>query len=273
MSDLRSSRPELLRHVGPDNWPRRWQTQRDILDDPEFNWFTFRQNKQLMNGLQTSPSRLDKWLTYCARDGVPERHMVDSEFGSPYGEYLDYGLVTASSAKNAWYAWQIAKRYNGRRPIDLLEMGGGYGGLVRALHMMLEVRSVVLLDSDVCTEIQTKYLRDTCPEVEILSMTDTEEAVDLVTNTMSFGEMKYAQVKMYFDVIQSHLREGGVFYTANRVQREVNFSAYPYDANWRHEINYMPNEGKKAFTNGYISCYSVRDRSASNPHPVSLLRT
>lgn len=254
----------------------RWKAAEHELARPDFDWSTFRQNRRLMKGIQTGHARLDMWMSYCRRDSVPRFAMVDSNFGTPTGRFVDGKLYTAGSCKNAWYAHDAVRRAAklsapalSRSRLHLLEIGGGYGGMARALCSMLPIETVSFIDAEPLVTVQRVYVRETT-RARVVEH-DAERRYDVVTNTMSFGEMPYAAVKTYFDVIKAQLTEGGFFYTANRVSRETDFAAYPYGKHWRHSVNFMPNEQKEKLARGYVSCCSVRDHRADSPHPVTML--
>lgn len=260
------SLPDISCGKGPDRWPRRWQEKMQALR--KVDWSTFRRDKVLMYGIQTQHSRINQWLEKCRRLGVPEHVMVDDPFGSPIGRELDFGFVTASSLKYAYYAMQIWNRLRSAYAPFVLEIGGGYGGLARAMHLLFGLNAVTFLDAEPCLEIQTRYLKETCPQVWCQPYQE-EQTYDLVVNTMSLGEMPLSEVERYFQIIQARLVDGGAFYTANRVHRVTNFSQYPYDRKWRHEVwdTYDPAKPRTQ----YFECFSVRDLSADSDHPSKLL--
>lgn len=233
--------------IGPDRWPTRWKKKAEALRDVD--WLKFRRHPDLMEGIQLHSSELREWLKRCQH--IPERLRVDSTCGDPIGEDHGYGLVTADSLKFAHYADRVRAPERCR----LLEIGAGYGGLVRALYRRGTIRNVALIDAEPCLRMQEYFIGVTCPDLPIVKH-DSEREYDLVVNAMSLGEMHKDEVARYFDVIHRQLKPGGVFFTLNRVHRVTDFADYPFDANWIRE------ERVTEYSPAYVACLSVRTEGA-----------
>jgi len=259
--------------AGVDDWPKRWREKADEL--VRVDWPNFRRNYTLMEGMQDPPSKLSAWLKRTRTLGIEDADLVEPEFGNPDGGvYSQRGVLTTTAARHGYYARQIFARAGG--DIDgahLLEIGGGFGGLVRALHRIpgaggVGVSRVTLLDAPPCIELQTCYLRQVCQKLQVVDYSP-DLVFDLVTNTHSLGEMTSSEVARYFGVIQTQVREGGYFYSANRLRRCVHFEDYPYDGQWAHEVWFTPMAPEPK----WVECFSTRCHGALAPHPALALTT
>lgn len=271
----------VSRYVGIDNWPGRWDAARAALDKG-VNWSEFRRNRKLMHGIQTDPAHAIRWAKKCDRVGVPPSVYEDSRFGNPKGMEHNEVFVTASSCRAAYHAWRIRSMWPGAdmepskpvagavmrwmmMPSSMLEIGGGYGALVRAIALVVDTPliSVSLADAAPLQHIQKNFLHETTPLLHTLK-SGVGDRYDLVTNTNSLGEMHVSEVERYLGLIQERLRPGGVFYTVNRRTRVTNFTSYPYDEKWHHRVNNWVDD------RDWVECFSVRDPHAVSPHPSKL---
>lgn len=262
----------VSRHVGVDNWPGRWESKRAELDRG-VDWSEFRQSHVLMKGIQTGPTHASRFLKWCEKIGCPPAVYADSPFGNPTAKDYKGVLTSASSLRAGYYAWRIRTLWakddpNGMfMPRHLLEIGGGYGALVRAIALSadLPLVGVALADAGPLQIIQKMFLANAVTGGLDVDTPAPGDRYDLVTNTNSLGEMHSSEVARYLDIIQSRLEPGGVFYTVNRRDRVTNFAAYPYDGKWRHTLELFLGDKH------WVECYSVRDLDADSAHPATLL--
>lgn len=241
------------------NWSRRWARTERALETVE--WDTFRRNKVLMDGIETPMTQLETWKERAR--GVPSWMLREHPAGDPdtvRHEGLD---VTATSIRHGVTAHRIATLHQGLTPVRILEIGGGYGGLMRVLVEMFPGVEVYLADGPPLLSVQKFYLKETCGVTAHTWRGDVE--VDLVVNTNSFGEMPNALVAEYFDLIQGRLNDYGSMYVSNRTERDTDFSAYPYDARWTHQVCH-PYGARH-----WVECMSMRNWSANSPHPSGML--
>ena len=197
--------------------------------------------------------------------------------GGPQASMLRDMPVTADSIRMATYAHRIETIWRGTSNwasslISVMEIGGGFGGFAYALTKRMPILEYILIDDAACLEIQRRFLRSALSRelfsaCRFISREDAMEfngKIHLVVNTHSFGEMTVSEVAKYFKLIERVLVAGGAFYTVNRLDRDVSFREYPYDALWKH-IVVSPLESKM------IECISVRDPSGRSQHPVNRL--
>ena len=87
--------------------------------------------------------------------------------GSPTYMRFEGDLVCSpTSLRYIWQAYIILtyfKRLTGEEPIDIVEVGGGYGGLCLAIHtfaphLQVTIRSYTIIDLDAPNRLQERYL-------------------------------------------------------------------------------------------------------------------
>jgi putative sugar O-methyltransferase len=141
--------------------------------------------------------------------------------------------VTASSIEFAYMASRILEAM-GRAPekVSALEIGGGYGGLARALGEALYLRRYLMVDFDPMLKLAEFYLEGNSflsrPEYWYITPDRLfgdpmvrgllESGFDLVINTRSLGEMPEGEIKRYLTIIEQTIRPGGVFYCVNHAE-------------------------------------------------------
>lgn len=145
-------------------------------------------------------------------------------------------------------------------PTRILDIGGGYGGLVGKLAKLFPSAKITLIDTPEGNLLQTFYLQKLFPDTDIAITNQSPETLnrfdakfsimpirqfdllfnfewDLILNTRSMQEMDPEDITLYFDLIQKKLRNGGLFYNANQLTGgsagvPYNISRSPYDDNW-----------------------------------------
>ena len=147
----------------------------------------------------------------------------------------------------------------------VLEIGGGYGGLAAKLKKLLPLAHITIIDLPHAGLLQTYYLQQRFPsgrlnvldykvgghlhgavsnssdftvvpstKIDLLN----QQEFDLVINSRSFMEMDQKTISRYFDLIQTRLKVGGLFFNCNRLwknagDRPTQIARYPYDENWQ----------------------------------------
>ena len=152
---------------------------------------------------------------------------------------------------------EIAKR----RPVRILEVGGGYGALARAISGIIKPLQYVICDIPESLIFSAIYLTTTLPEksvtveahaerlslagegIKLLAnysfpkMVEQAEQFDLVINTSSFSELSERQLKIYAQGIATCIGKDGLFYEQNLpigVFGSINCKQViaPYFPNW-----------------------------------------
>ena len=159
------------------------------------------------------------------------------------------------------------KKFLNKEPKSILEIGGGYGALANKLKKLYPNSTIYLLDLPEAGLLQTYYLSSIHKEknfflyddfkkkeneinIEYLETFDFvilppwclknitfKNYFDLIINTRSFMEIKFDEIKSYFDYIQRTIKSDGIFYNVNKYEKNtsgdvIRISEYPYDNFW-----------------------------------------
>lgn len=250
----------VSQYRGPDNWPDRWAKASKVVE-AGIDWTKFRRDRALMAGVEVTMNAdtLALWQSAADENECPPQILVESKVGSPKSVLGPLGLaVSANSIRAGLYAWRIkllTQKIGTQPKINhVLEIGGGFGALARALYLVFGVQRFSLADAPPMITLQKGYItRTTSARADELSEHDV---YDLVTNTNSLGEMEFAEVERYIEIIERQLRPGGVFYSVNRASRVTDFVAYPFGPKkWTHHQS--PFLGNAT----WIESFSVRTTS------------
>ena len=123
----------------------------------------------------------------------------------------------------------------------IVEIGAGNGNLLALLHSKVLGSCVIDVDLPETLSVAFVFLADMFPEARFLLPNEVEganfsdfdfvfltpgqinkiqnDSVDLFINTDSFQEMTHEQIEEYFYFIQVGGKEGGYFFTRNRVEK------------------------------------------------------
>lgn len=165
-------------------------------------------------------------LKYLAEDtdrGLPERSTIDGI------------LVTAASIEYAYMAYTMQPCIGVMA--DVVEIGGGFGGLARAVMKLKPDIRYTIIDFPPLLEIQRYYLEGIDGVKFLPAGSDPGRAVTFFVNTRGLGEMDLWQVEHYIKIIERRLVRFGAFYCVNRAHRITNLDSYPMDERWRRVID------------------------------------
>ncbi len=132
-------------------------------------------------------------------------------------------LATCGSIEYAYMASRLAAFEPFRR---VVEIGGGYGRLARAVLRKYPDVRYTIIDLPEVLAIQSYFLQDFHHRTKFLEAgIDPGGVVDLFINTRSMMEMDLDQVRWYFSLMDLRLdKEGGGFYCVNRVAKITRLS-------------------------------------------------
>ena len=186
----------------------------------------------------------------------------DNNVGNPINFDLDGRSISRFIIDFVYFADSIKRIINDRsKPLKIIEIGGGYGGLARVLKQVYPNAKMVLFDLPETNTISTYYLSHSFPNAKMMIMANyekkklfeadftvlpgwlmteiTDSSVDLVINTRSMMEMEKIIVDQYVEQIQRVTKPGGYFYCINRHkkmksgwQRPFLFHEMPFDKKW-----------------------------------------
>ena len=159
------------------------------------------------------------------------------------------------------------KKFLNKEPKSILEIGGGYGALANKLKKLYSNSSIYLIDLPEAGLLQTYYLSSIYKEKKFFLYDDFKKKeneinreylenfdfvilppwclkkitfknyFDLIINTRSFMEIKFDEIKSYFDYIHKTIKSDGIFYNVNKYEKNtsgdiIKISEYPYDNFW-----------------------------------------
>ena len=165
------------------------------------------------------------------------------------------------------FTYKIRKFLN-IAPKRVLEIGGGYGSLANKIKKLYPNTTLYLIDLPEAGLLQSYYLSSIYTDkkfflyedfkklentlnIEYLEKFDFvilppwclekikfKKYFDLVINTRSFMEIRFNEIKSYFNFIQMTIRSGGIFYNVNKYEKNtsgdiIKISEYPYDNFWK----------------------------------------
>lgn len=227
-------------HLGSEGskaiWQTRWDKKTEIL--PNVDWDNFRNNADLMEGLDTRVDYFPNYLAANALESVPLELCEDSGIGNPEGNYINGRFYTADSLRFGRYIHSLQKVIAYNRLIRVAEIGCGYGGFALNFVEHCKVASYTLIDVEPCRTIQKKYhsLASEFPfnyaTVSAERQDDIGE-IDLFISTNSLGEMEEQDIDRFFTLIHSKLKPRGLFYSNNM---EGEGFVYPFDTKW-HQLS------------------------------------
>ena len=196
-------------------------------------------------------------------DGSLQQPSLRSEMlnNSPFRHYLHVWPLDYLRFTHAFNV--ICQFYGGVKGARVLEIGAAHGFLAHLMHFFLSTKHVIidLPHIVILAYAVTKFL---FPEIEVLlphqvtrlndklSSCDYQfifltpqqasllpgESFDVAINMCSFQEMDADIVKDYFDLVDTNLVRGGIFYVMNRKEKHVDanyvarFDEYPWQENY-----------------------------------------
>jgi hypothetical protein len=167
-----------------------------------------------------------------------EHTLEDSTVGNPKRTPVKFhGKTYAATAGSVEYAamasivWPFLSD-----PVDVLEIGAGYGGLARVFILGGKVKSYTIVDLPEVGRC-ARYFLGTYANVRVQDpdgfAAETRITYDLAIQTRGFMEMSMAEVEFYFDRLQGGaVKPGGLFFTINRRRKVTAFEDYPFDDRW-----------------------------------------
>ena len=93
--------------------------------------------------------------------------------GSPLKYHYDgFGDINPTTLRYIKFAGDIKKRFGDISGYNLIEIGGGYGGLVRVLTELYDFKTIKMFDLEQPLKLQEKYLNKFGIEIETLTHKD-----------------------------------------------------------------------------------------------------
>ena len=203
---------------------------------------------------------------------------VASNVGSP--SCVDFSVNFENQNKNSvqvrtdahdlsliYYAWHIISVFEQMLPDDsiILEIGGGYGGMVAKIKNKNPNYKFILLDLPETCAIQHYYLANCFPDAKIVGLKEFQTSgdeilrkkdfdflilpgsyianfpdkyIDGIMNVRSMMEMSKKIITFYYGNIHRVITDHGVFCNYNRYTKvvgneQINIKEHPYDELWK----------------------------------------
>lgn len=182
----------------------------------------------------------------------------DTEKRSGAVNFHDLSLIY-----HCWQMWRASQEILPKDPL-IVEIGGGYGGMIAKLKSLSPNSSVALFDLPEVNAVQTYYLASRFPDADLLLYDDLlatparlanrdydiailppamfsslgAQSVDLVLNIRSMMEMTCEVIESYFSDIHRVVNAGGLFYCVNRYDKAgIRVKDYPFDDRWSLQLS------------------------------------
>jgi hypothetical protein len=239
-------------------------------------------------------------MAYLMRHSVPDefvRALAEPAFAAPY--VFDYqGCArSASFVVNAATTWHVREQVRAaglaERPLEVCEIGPGWGACAYQLHAVLPIRSYTFVDLPENLVLSSAYLANTLPErsLETIDVAggplgEAPEhtlraalpraierlrcSYDLVLNSFSLQEMEAPTVHGYLEWIAQHLAPGGIFVSINSHGKAGMKQPSDYGFE-RFEIRYLSRfrEYPTGFFNTIPYALTLSARTARSPVQVA----
>lgn len=148
---------------------------------------------------------------------------------------------------------KLIKTYHADKPLKMLEIGAGFGGMAELLVRDGTVKSIVDVDLTANLLLASSYLSACHPEKKVSifdrgngkldddydlgfvladDIDQIDERFDVIFNSRSLAEMPKETAQAYIRWVSEHLAPGGIFITINGVRRSPDgvqkYADYPY---------------------------------------------
>ena len=200
--------------------------------------------------------------------GNPVMYQLNVKAENAKNYKINYNTHDVDDIYHSWFIVNQLNHLAQEYPL-ICEIGSGYGGLASKIKNQIKKSRIIIFDLPEVNAVQSYYLLNTFPEHKIFGYQDflqygskileedfdflvmpgwtandllRSKIVDAFINVRSMMEMNRSVIENYFKVIQSSLREDGVFVCINRYLKKVinqsnnieinRFADYPFDTYW-----------------------------------------
>jgi putative sugar O-methyltransferase len=159
----------------------------------------------------------DEGMKYVERFAVPISEVLENLskfkendfYGSPdIFDYGDLGNISPTTIRYIKNTYDILNYFKGIEIKNIVEIGGGYGGLCKVMSSVIDFDNYLLFDLPQPNKLSKKYISmfpDIEPKVQILTIDELEEleGVDLVVSNYAFSELSRDLQDEYYEKIIS----------------------------------------------------------------------
>ena len=160
-------------------------------------------NQIIINGEQWEGEKHLQRLVKDFPDLLPylDKFRENDLFGSPQTyDYQKYGQFSANTLRYVNTLMDLKEYFNIKENWNLVELGSGYGGLVKTIYSYLQLNSYTLIDLEPVLKLSQKYLADTknltylpCDEIE-----KDDQEYQLLISEYSLTELEDDGMELYF---------------------------------------------------------------------------
>lgn len=124
--------------------------------------------------------------------------------GTPFLCYYDFKTCSATTLRYMYVLSDLILKFNSLDSIDIVEIGGGYGGQCKIIKDLFSPRKYVLADIPEALELQKKYLSKF--DIDNIIFADEEYIknignVDLIISNYALSELNEAGQNFFYDNI------------------------------------------------------------------------
>ena len=206
--------------------------------------------------------------TCIGKNGNPVVYGLNVKAENTKNYQINYNTHDYDDIYHTWFIINQLNHLEQEHPL-ICEIGSGYGGLASKIKNNIKKSKIVIFDLPEVNAVQSYYLLNTFPDQKIYGYQDflqygskileadfeflivpgwtandllQGKVVDAFINVRSMMEMNRKVIQNYFSVIQTSLRENGLFACINRYMKQVikeantteinQMANYPFDAYW-----------------------------------------
>lgn len=191
------------------------------------------------------------------------KYVFNNHVGNPRNLLHENKILNVDDLYHIYAIWQLDRyiQENNSKTNIVLEIGGGYGNFANKFKNLRKFSKYVIIDLPEVLLLQHYYLSEMNKNYKIINLIDTSIDIDIETiefdfllipfniyqkynfkfdiiiNKRSIGEMPRDVLNNYFDWLQLHINDNGLFYIVNRYaftksNDKNKLRDYPFDNNW-----------------------------------------
>jgi putative sugar O-methyltransferase len=197
--------------------------------------------------------RLDTNICSQSFKDLLSKMLENDRIGNPVRyDYLDIGLVCPTTLRYIKNLYDIASMIDASEPKfnNIVEIGGGYGGLCRMLKSIFSINNYLLIDFSEVNQLSKRYLSEYYTD-KILWMTpetfSNVNNVDLCISNYAFSECDRKIQNEYYEKV---IKKSKMFYiTYNNISdRNMSFNEFHILASQTFDIK-VQKEERESHTN------------------------
>ncbi len=146
-------------------------------------------------------------------------HLVDQfrendMIGNPVTQkYPEIGRFSAASLRYIKVAYDLGRMFGNLNKLNMVEIGGGYGGLGKMIQVMGSYASYTLIDLPPALELAKKYVEAAgLPNVSFIACDQLDQLkdhhYDLLVSNYAFSEINIAEQKEYISKLIDNVPNG-----------------------------------------------------------------